>query len=196
MSDHTEYEETELPFTEKDESDLQALLDSNQPVQYHSVLKVWQELLRNAPAEAAQKVTPSWAMRITGKFPFVKFSEMNDYRDIYFNKIAQLSALLDEVISNNPDSLKVHSAEEDMAENSDRYKSLLLEWQKIILSWELDWDCAEPNAHLEVPAISEVHKMFFAQDGITAFLDQVGFEFTEEDRDALQAELAKLKEDQ
>ena len=36
-------------------------------------------------------------------------------------------------------------------------------------------------------AISEVHKMFFAEQGLTSLLDQIGFQFDDEDREGLVA---------
>ena len=81
-----------------------------------------------------------------------------------------------------------------MAENSGHYKNLLMTWQLAFLAWELAWECTDPHAVAELAAISEVHKLFFSDTGITAYLDNIRFQYTEADRDDLTAALNELRE--
>ena len=81
-----------------------------------------------------------------------------------------------------------------MEHNSHHYLNVLLNWQKAILTWELDWDCTSPDAAVDLAALVEVHKMFFDGTGISSLLDQIKFEFTEEHQALLAEELAALKD--
>ena len=70
----------------------------------------------------------------------------------------------------------------------------MFSWQKVILSWELDWDCTSPSAAVEIASIIEVHKMFFGDTGMVTLLDQINLEFTEDMQQQLMVELEELKE--
>jgi hypothetical protein len=119
---------------------------------------------------------------------------METVRDLYYGKIIELADILDVVISQMDHPFEYYdSAEVDSEENGPLYRTLLTEWQKQFLTWELSWDCTSPEAAAEVAAISEVHKMFFGQTGIVAYLDNIKLEFTEADQAALAAELEALK---
>lgn len=160
---------------------------------YHPVLRVWREVLKPAREEAMQKVTPQWANRIVTSYRDIGFGDMEAYRDRYFAKILELADILDEEIATDEDCLTYTTPEEDVEHNSGHYKRLLTDWQKAILGWELAWDTTDPYAGVELAAISEVHKMYFGETGITAFLDNIKFEFTDADSAALRDELEELK---
>jgi hypothetical protein len=160
---------------------------------FHPILQVWREVLKPAREEKDARVTPAWANRIIASYQGLTFADMNHYRDSYFAKILELADLLDEEIASDDECLNPATPEEDAEENSDHYKNLLLVWQKAVLGWEMGWDTAAPGAAVEVAAISEVHKMFFGETGIVAFLDNIKFEFTEADQNELAAELEAMK---
>ena len=101
--------------------------------------------------------------------------------------------VLDNEISTDDQCLTYTEPAEDAKENSHHYKNLLLQWQLMFLQWELEWDPTTPYAAIELGAISEAHKMFFGQTGITAFLDNIGFEYTEDDQQVMQETLAEFR---
>lgn len=158
---------------------------------YHPILQVWREILKPAADEAQHKVTPQYASRITQSYQELCFSDMEDFRDAYFGKVLALAEELDAEITTLDEPFEaITTPEEDCEAYSQHYKNLLREWQLCLLRWEMDWDCMSPHAAVELAAISEVHKMFFGPQGLTAFLDNIKFEFTESD----QAELAEALE--
>jgi hypothetical protein len=189
--------EESTEFTEQDQNDLAKLLA--EPPTYHTLLQVWREVIAPAKDEAIKRVQPQWASRVTSTWPAISVQEMEVYRDRYFGKIAELSAILEAEIeaARTPDNdpLSHLDAEADREQNADVYKNLLLLWQQAILQWELDWDCTHKHAHIELAAISEVHKMFFSQTGLVNFLDQIGFVFTEDDQLELQEALQEFRGD-
>jgi hypothetical protein len=161
---------------------------------FHTILEVWATILAPARKEANAHITPQWASRICGKYDQMEFRDMPEFRDRYFAKIAELEAILLDVISQDDECLNQTSAEEDVEHNSQHYIDILTQWQVAVLGWEMDWNCTEITAAAELAAISEVHIMFFGEVGLTALLDQIQFEFTDMHRDALGLALQAYKE--
>lgn len=161
---------------------------------FHPILFVWREVLKNAPAEKEGKVTAAFAHRITSAYREVDYADMLEYSDRYFDKIIELNELLLAEIATDDQCLTYTSAEEDVEHNGHHYKQLLLDWQKLVVVWENNWDCTASDAGIELAAISEVHKMFFGQTGIVGYLQNIQFEFTEADQAEMEAELNAVKE--
>jgi hypothetical protein len=161
---------------------------------FHTILEVWAKVLEPARKERSSQITPQWASRICSKYQEMHFSDMPEFRDRYFDKIAELEEILLEVITSDDEALNQTTAEEDVEHNSDNYITVLTYWQIAVLGWELDWACREPWAGAELAAISEVHSMFFGDTGLTSLLDQIQFEFTDMHRDALALALQSFKD--
>jgi hypothetical protein len=179
------------------DAELMEAMPSPEEAPFHPILKVWREVLAPALEEGKKPVTPQWAARICAQYQQMIIQEMELYRESFYSKIAELTAVLDaEIEEAGPDALTLGTVEEDREENGKHYKNLLIEWQKHFVQWEIDWDCTSPVAHIELAAISEVHKMFFSQTGITGFLDNIGFEFPESDQAELAAALDAVREGQ
>jgi hypothetical protein len=160
---------------------------------YHTILEVWRAVLQPAAAERNSRITPQWANRIVTSYRGIGLADMPRFRDTYFGMILELSLSLDDEIDGDAECLKHTSAEEDVEHNTAHYLNVLFNWQRIIVQRELDWECTSPDAAVEIAAMSEVHKMFFSENGLTALLDQINFEFTDSDRDLLASELAGMK---
>lgn len=157
---------------------------------FHTILEVWREVLKPAATESGNRVTAGWAAKIVNSYSGITFDQMNEFRDRYYAKIAQLVEILHKEISTDRDCLTYDTPELDAEENAQHYKNLLQDWQIAILRWELEWDCTDEYAGVELGCISEVHKMFFGQTGLSQFLDNIKLEYTETD----QRELAELLE--
>jgi hypothetical protein len=159
---------------------------------YHTVLEVWREVLRPAAALSYEKVTPQYASKMLQSYAGLTFASTQELQDRYYQKIQQMADILDLEISGDKDCLSYSSPEEDVAENHTHYKSLLFKWQELLLQWELEWGCGDVDAAVELAAVSEIHKLFFSPTGLTAFLDNIRLELTEDD----QEELAELLQEQ
>jgi len=188
----TENHET-VEYSEQDQADLSRLYSSDEVPSFHPILQIWREVLKPAAEEAGTKVTPQWANRITAAYREVAFADMNYVRDSYFGKIAELAHILDLEIASDEDCLTYGTPEEDAAENAHHYKNLLLQWQLAVLAWEMAWETTDEHAGAELAAISEVHKMFFSDQGITAYLETIRFEFTEDDQQQLAEALLEFR---
>lgn len=190
-------ENSPFELSEQDQADLDSMYaepDAEKPP-YRTVLEAWKILLFDAVnTEGKKRVTPGWASRVTSLYKQLKLQEMNVFRDIYFAKINELRDALVEIIDGADDeALKVTSPAEDVERNSPLYRAVVFAWQTAILKWELAWDCEAEDAHVEIATISEVHRMFFGENGVTGHLDAIGFQFTEDDGAELTAHLDALK---
>jgi hypothetical protein len=107
---------------------------------------------------------------------------MNNFRDRYYEKIGQMLDILEGEIATDADCLTHGSPEDDVKYNSHHYMNLLLHWQLAILQWEMDWETTDPHAAAEIATISEVHKMFLGAQGLTGWLENIAFQFTEDDQ--------------
>lgn len=184
MTDETEAQGIE--FSDSDIADLKSLgITDGEAPKFHTILEVWNEVLKPAAAESLKKVTPQWASKMVQSYTQLHFYDMLELRDRYYSKLEALHVTLREHIEGDSDCLTYATAEEDVQHNGHHYRELLTEWQLQFLQWELEWDCMSEFAAPEMAAISEVHKIMFSDMGLLAFLEQIKFEFTEQDQAAL-----------
>jgi len=179
--------------TQQSDLTVEDILAEADTAPYHTILEVWREVLKPAAAERTVKIAPQWANRICSTYREVSFRDIPAFRDSYFDKIDELKEILDVEINSDVECFNMTSAEEDVELNSHHYLNLLIEWQKALLEWELEWDCTHPDAATDLAAISEVHRMFFDPTGLTSLLDNIQFEVTDADRDLLTTELETLR---
>lgn len=192
-------EEAPVQLSDQDILDitqLQAEPDGQEqePPSFHPILQVWREVLKPSASERTKKVTPQWASRICAEYQQMRFEQMNDFRDTYFGKLHQLEVLLVDEINSDADCLTYSEPADDVKHNTHHYKNLLMVWQLVFLGWEMEWDPTSPRAAIELAAISEAHKMFFGQTGLTQFLDNIQLEFTEADQAQLAEALQALRD--
>ena len=162
--------------------------------EYRTILELWAAVLKPAEGELGKKVLPQWGSRIVGNYPEISFKDLNDFRDMYYRRVMDLADILDYQIATDDECLKRISAEEDAQLNGLLYRTIIIEWQKQFLTWELDWDCTHPFAAISLASMAEVHKMFFSPEGLIGLLDQIDIQFTDDDREALAEELQELKD--
>lgn len=195
MSDETitdEFEVIEGDFTVNEDD------DENDAPPWHAVLQVWRDVLASAETEIVKKVTPQWAARIAGSYLGVELKDMNTFRDIYYGRMLELRDLVNEIIDAHPECLEVTTPQEDLAENSQHYRDLLLSWQLRFFQWELDWDCTSENAAVELAAFGEAHAFVFGipgRTGLTAHMENIKLEITEADQASWSEALRQLREE-
>lgn len=175
------------------DDELKDLVADAEDTSYHTILEIWRAVLAPAQTERLKPITPQWAGRICGAYREINYADMPAYRDLYFDRVLEFARVLDLQIAEDDECLNRESAEEDAEHNATHYRQLILNWQQVLLDWELDWDCTAPTAAIELAAISEVHKMFFSEQGLTSLLDNIPFQFTDDDRDMLSAALTEYR---
>lgn len=183
---------------EPTEQDLKDIEDMNaepdgKPVPFYPILKVWREVLKPAAEVGEQRIEPHWAVAICGMYSQMTFADMEDFRSRYFAKIETLREILQKQIDSDEDSLKPETPAEDREHNSAAYKQVITDWQIAFVEWDIEWDPSSPHAAAEHAAMSEVYKMFFADDALISYLDNIKMEFTDDDRQNLQVALDTAK---
>lgn len=184
-------------FTELDGvsiPDSPAELTPEEPEEYHTILEVWKAILSPARESAHDKVTPQWAARMCSKFSQLRYSDMNHFRDRYYALLAELEDTLDAVIAADDECLKVLDATEDAQHNGPHYAQILTDWQILLLGRELDWDCTDEHAAVDLAVVSEIHSILFGPTGMTALLDGIPFEYTDMHHEALALALQEFRE--
>lgn len=171
------------------------ILQEAEQADYHTILELWRGVIGPASKKnPGAKVTPQWATRIVNTYPGLHFSDMVAFRDLFYDRVAELANILNVEIETDDECLKRTTPEEDALENRHHYINTITLWQKAALLWELDWDSTSPSAAIDVAAISEIHKMFFEQNGLISLLDNINLEFSDDDRQTLTTELEELRQ--
>jgi hypothetical protein len=192
MTDKVE-ETIEGPDAEIVEFPVQADEEERDQVSYHAILEVWRELLKGAGPNDAAGVTPHWANRMVSEYRHLTFADTEKLHRLYYDRIARLASLLDDIIDANPNCLKVSKPDEDREQNDALYKQVLTDWQKEIVHWEMQWSPISPLAAVEIASMGEIHKAFFGQTGLTQHLENIRLDFTDADSEALAAELNEIR---
>lgn len=186
---------TDQPITENplDDATIEDLMAEAKGASYHPILQVWREVLRPAHEERNSRITPQWASRLVSTYPGIEYPDVIRFRNLYFSRIVAMLGILEDLIDENPGCLDPTTPEEDVEKNSEHYFQIITDWQIAILQWELEWDCFS-DAAIDIASISEIHKMFFGEQGLTSLLDNIPFEFTDMHRDALALALQEFRE--
>lgn len=162
---------------------------------YHTLLEVWRAVL--APARDGEmrneKVSPQWATKIVSTYQGLTYGDTPAVNALLYLIVDELGQILDDEIATGDDPLEWADAESDVQNNSQHYRNLLTSWQCHMLRRELEWDPRDADAAVMLAALSEVHNMFFGQTGLTAHLESIKFQFTEEDQADLRTALEETR---
>lgn len=186
---------TDNNLLDKDDLTVEDIISDANQAPYHTILEVWREVLKPAEAESRKRITPQWATRVIASYSGLTYADMPAFRDYYFTSIISLGWVLENVIAEDDECLNLHTPEEDLEHNNHHYLSVLINWQLQFMQWEIEWEPTDPDAAVKVAALGEVHKMFFDPQGLTALLDQIDFQFTDDDRDLLASALKDMIEE-
>jgi len=191
-----EYDETiELP--EKDAADVARLhaVPEDEAPQFHPILEVWTKILEPAAGLRDSNPSPQWCSKIVGKYAGVTFADCLNIQRAYFDLLTQCRDALDWVISTDASALDRLTPEDDRIFNDVNYFNVLLLWQMTFLNYELEWDCTDQFAAAELAAIGEAHGALFGQLGVTAYLDNIQFQFGDADQELMLELLNEMKEE-
>lgn len=193
MSENTE--NTEEVTEELTQEDIEAIAASfaegEVPKLTHTILEIWRDLLSNIEVAREERVTPVIANRVITSYPKLNYADVPAYWDLYYDLMTELRDILDDQIATDDEALS--NVEDDAVANRKHYVELLFAWSDRIAQWEEQWDATSPRAAIELAAIADVASMFMGQTGMTEALSQpqVGFEFNDDDRVALQQRLVE-----
>lgn len=182
----TEPTTTQVP---DDISELSA--EGHEPAKYRTLLEIWRVILEPARTGELREepISPQWATKMVGTYPEIRFADVRKIHEGVFALAGVLAGILEEEIERDDECLKKANADEDGQENAHHYKSLLTAWQVYLQNEELAWNPDAELASVHLAVLSEVQQMFLGETGLVAHLDNIGFEFTEADQEALAKDL-------
>lgn len=159
------------------------------PANYRSVLEMWDKVLEPVFSSALEKPQPGWATGMVRRHVGLTLASTVQLHELFHTRVKELKQILSQAIEAHPDALTVKSADQDLDDNFEIYKQLLMDWQLQYVTWEHTVDLTSDGAAVQIAALSELHTMFFSETGVVAHLSSIGFDqvFTEEH----QAELAQ-----
>jgi uncharacterized protein with von Willebrand factor type A (vWA) domain len=157
----------------------------------HTVLEIWASVLSNIEANEGEHISPRYANSIVSNWPRLSFQEVSAYTRQYFTYLKALREQLTEVIAQNPSALE--NVENDAEANREHYLELIGGWQEQIEIWELNWDSDDHGSHISLAALADATSFFVGAQGLVEHLTQIGFQFTDEDREALRLRLLAVK---
>lgn len=180
--------------TETSDLTVEDVIEQAKDAKYHTVLEIWQKLLKDGISTRKDRITPQWAHRIVSSYPEIGYHDVPDFADIFYDRLGELLTVVEIEIDDDPETFFApDTPEEDDELNSTKYVNIISDWQKTMLSWELEWDVLSGTAALEFATIVEIHKMVFGENGLIGLLDAIGFEFNDMLVEVLQHELDNFK---
>jgi hypothetical protein len=158
----------------------------------HTVLEVWQSVLSNIEANEDEHISPRYANSIVSNWPKLSYQEVPKYTNTYFYFLKELRDFLTAEIEKDPAAFE--RVENDAEENREHYLELIGAWQEQIERWEQEWEAAQVDSHVTLAALADATSFFVGAQGLVEHLTQIGFRFTDEDREALRQRLQAVKE--
>ena len=170
-----------------------SLNEGEAPKMDRTLLETWVEVLANAEADRAERISPEAAMRALNQWPKMKMEEVSTYLDIYYNGLLELRQHIHDIIAEHPEALK--NIETDAVDNHDLYIELLFRWQLTIARWEIEWHVDNPVAYAEIAATVDVSGTFLGVNGLSSHLTQINLSFDDEEQAAFAERLQKAVEE-
>lgn len=137
-------------------------------------LRVWRDVLSNIEAAMDERVPMNVAAKIVAAWPQIVFQETPKYHQRYHELLLEARMLLQGVIDDNPGCLD-HVGDDDVVENYQLYKTLVINWNIRLDELEQQWDASAMNSHIEFAAIVDVRGFLFARTGLAGHLEAIGF---------------------
>lgn len=160
--------------------------------EYHSILKVWREMLNPAQQQRHLAPTPDWCAVLIARWPFLKFSDCGTVQSEYFKIFDAAHAIIEEVAADNPEAFEVTEREDDI-ENKDIYVHILTQFQKSLFVTQSEWSHEDPEAGAKMAALGEAQQQILGKDGLASYLGVVGLPFTQEEQDVMNQELNEFR---
>lgn len=152
-----------------------------------SLLRIWREVLSNIERLAAEPVSMGVAGKIVAGWPALTFQDTPRYHELYHEYLLDIRALLDAVIEDNPGAID-HEGDDDMKENYELYKELVIGWNLRLDELESAWRAEDEDSHIQYAALVDARGFLFSPMGLAGHLEAKGFELdSQEVIDALKA---------
>lgn len=144
-----------------------------------TLLETWRELLKSIDTTRDEPIGPAEASRILQKWPNLKVQELSLHKAWFYDYLSTMHSILLLELAQDPAALQ--HIEDDAVDNHHHYLNLIMQWQLQLQHWTSSWDSDAKDAHITMAALAETQQFFFGPNGMSNHLDQIQFEFTEDD---------------
>ena len=152
---------------------------SQEAVREVTVLETWLSVLSNIETVREEKISPSDALRTVALVPGLPIQEVTVVNELFSEMLLHARRIIELEIADDPDAL-MRGGSIDAEGNWAHYANIYLQWRTMLIEEEKRWDINDPHPLAHIAAITRTANFLFGQ-GLTSFLDQIGFEFKEED---------------
>ena len=152
---------------------------SQETVREVTVLETWLSVLSNIETVREEKISPSDALRTVALVPGLPIQEVTVVNELFSEMLLHARRIIELEIADDPDAL-MRGGSIDAEGNWAHYANIYLQWRTMLVAEEKRWDINGPYPLAHIAAITRAANFLFGQ-GLTSFLDQIGFEFNEED---------------
>jgi hypothetical protein len=163
------------------------------PPQYHSILKVWRDMLDPSHQNRHLPPTADWCAVLIARWPFLSFKDCGAVQSEYFAIFDLAHEIIEQVHDDYPEAFEVDDREEDMENNKELYVFLMAEFQKALFVVQASWSHDDPDAGARMAALGEAQQQILGKQGLVHFLSVVGFPFTDEEQAAMNADVAEFR---
>ena len=148
-----------------------------------TLLEVWQHIFSNIEGSEKRAMNMQSSAQLISKYPFLEFKDVEPYLYEFNSRLIEMREVLEAEIALDPEAFK--HVEDDAEHNHHHYLNLLTQWQVLLEEWEKEWHPSDGSAEIEFAAIMECHAFVLGQNGLLPHLDQIGFDLTEDENEAV-----------
>lgn len=165
-----------LELSEQDLADLQQLHDEPEAEEKdeRTLLKLWLTVLGDIEASAAEEIELGIAFKVVSSWPFLKFQETQRYHELYHDYLLDVRELLRATVNDHP-GCEDHTSQDDMTENYEIYKTLVIGWNLLFDDLDGSWVATDKESHIKAAALVDARGMIFGGNGLAGHLDARGF---------------------
>lgn len=168
--------------TQQDIEDLAALglSPDGEPIPDHTLLRIWQQVLSNIEASVAEPIEMGVAGKVVASWPQLSFQDTQRYHELYHEHLLDIRSLLQATIDDHPGCAD-HAPEDDIAENYEIYKSLVIGWNLYFDDRESEWVATDPESHIRFAALVDCRATIFSRTGLAGHLEAREFNMDHEE---------------
>lgn len=171
---------TEAIQTVTEEFEVDGEHEAAGPQLTNTVLRIWKEIFSNVDASEASKMPLPEALAILTTHPFMKMDYIGEYTRIYHDLLRAAKGVVEFEIEQHPGCLD--NIENDAEDNHAAYLGIVIGWHTLLFEAESAWCWDNKYAEAEAAAILSATQILFSDTGLSAHLEQIGFQIDEDER--------------
>ena len=169
--------------------------EKTDPTASHSLMEIWEYTLRGGLEASKERITPAMYRQVINVWPQIRPREITSYYKLYYQILEEYRS--DIIAHTKPEHLEEGAGEDDLERFHDDYVALLIDWQKRLCEYEVEWspESMYPDAYISMAAIADSTNLIFGPQGLTTFLIDRGFTLSEEEQKKLQDSVEEHREE-